>query len=52
MGMSVTLKTISDSRRYPQLVEWYDMANPISHQLGYGRFAKGLSKRIYQEHPL
>ncbi|BAM46703.1 GNAT family N-acetyltransferase [Amphibacillus xylanus] len=46
MGMSVTLKAISDSRRYPQLVEWYYKANPISHQLGYGRFAK----RIIQAH--
>ena len=40
MERTITLKTISDSHQYPQLVEWYYSTDPISHELGYGRFAK------------
>lgn len=39
MEMTITLKAISDARQYPQLAKWYYMANPISYELGYGRFA-------------
>lgn len=51
--MAITLKTISDSHKYPQLVKWYYMTNPISHELGYGRFAnKIITAHLANSSPL
>ncbi|GAA4075419.1 GNAT family N-acetyltransferase [Amphibacillus indicireducens] len=53
MEMMITLKTISDSRQYPQLVKWYYQANPISYELGYGRFAnKIITAQLANQSPL
>lgn len=53
MEMMITLKTISDSRQYPQLVKWYYQANPISYELGYGCFAnKIITAQLANQSPL
>lgn len=53
MEMTITLKTISDSRQYPQLIKWYYMTDPISHELGYGRFAnKIITAHLAKSSPL
>ena len=53
MEMTITLKTISDSHQYPQLVEWYYSTDPISHELGYGRFAnKIITAHLAKSSPL
>jgi len=44
--MTVELKPLSNSAKHPQLERWYYSSNPISHQLGYGRYARRIIKAL------